>query len=399
MRFFLAALLWLGVIAGADAQMMQSIVNAKSSGSAPALTISCASTGSTSSTIACTLTYAGTAPSSATGAWNTTCTGSSTITSFTASAGTGSFTASTPSSACAGTLTITTNIPTTATSGTVTIGGGSYVGPGDIVSGALFDLSTRAYNLAYATGSNNAATLRRASDSTTSNIVIKTNGNYDEATVATFCSATSCYNQEWFDQTGNGKNGNQATTTDQPLNVMNKSPFTGFNTSFQMNAATGTATPAGRGWWDIGTDPFNPNADLTLIAWVWLDLSGGSQTLMGGAVSNGGVELFVAANGQICVNKQNITAGGCSATGAVPTGTWTQIAVTFTHGTLTGQFYANGVASGSTWTVPTFTTSLDYSLGTSVDNFLVTGFLAEFLAYQSVLTPTQISNIFSGTSP
>ena len=96
MRFFLAALLWLSVIAGADAQMMQSIVNAKSSGGAPALTISCAGTASTSSTVACTLTYTGTAPVSATGAWNTTCTGSSTTTSFTASAGTGSFTASTP---------------------------------------------------------------------------------------------------------------------------------------------------------------------------------------------------------------------------------------------------------------------------------------------------------------
>ena len=43
MRFFLAALLWLSVVAGADAQMMQSIVNAKSSGSGGALTILCRS--------------------------------------------------------------------------------------------------------------------------------------------------------------------------------------------------------------------------------------------------------------------------------------------------------------------------------------------------------------------
>lgn len=62
----------------------------------------------------------------------------------------------------------------------------SYQGPGDVVSGATVYVGVRAYNAAYATGSNNALNVRRASDNSTSNIVILSNGNLDIASANTF---------------------------------------------------------------------------------------------------------------------------------------------------------------------------------------------------------------------
>lgn len=61
-----------------------------------------------------------------------------------------------------------------------------YNGPGDVVSGSNAWYGLRAYNAAYATGSNNAAQLRRASDNTTSNIVILSSGDFDTASAVTF---------------------------------------------------------------------------------------------------------------------------------------------------------------------------------------------------------------------
>ena len=62
----------------------------------------------------------------------------------------------------------------------------AYTGPGDVVSGALGWWGLRAYNMAYATGSNNAANIRRASDNSTMNIVILSSGAFDIATANTF---------------------------------------------------------------------------------------------------------------------------------------------------------------------------------------------------------------------
>lgn len=62
----------------------------------------------------------------------------------------------------------------------------TYQGPGDIVSGATAWYGLRAYNSAYATGTNNAINIRRASDNTTSNIVILSSGALDTATAASF---------------------------------------------------------------------------------------------------------------------------------------------------------------------------------------------------------------------
>jgi hypothetical protein len=87
--------------------------------------------------------------------------------------------------ACAG-----TTIPLTG-AGRVFIGSGggssaALVFPGDIVSGAWAWWGLRAYNAAYATGSNNAINVRRASDNATQNIVILTSGALDITTANSF---------------------------------------------------------------------------------------------------------------------------------------------------------------------------------------------------------------------
>lgn len=84
----------------------------------------------------------------------------------------------------------------------------SYTGPGDIVPGATFWHGLRAYNATYATGSNNALNVRRASDNATANIVILSNGNLDVATAATFagtdatCTSGSASNSTTLALTG-----------------------------------------------------------------------------------------------------------------------------------------------------------------------------------------------------
>ena len=62
----------------------------------------------------------------------------------------------------------------------------SYTGPGDIKTGASYWYGLRGYNAAYATGSNNAINVRRASDNSTTNIVILSSGALDIATANTF---------------------------------------------------------------------------------------------------------------------------------------------------------------------------------------------------------------------
>jgi len=97
----------------------------------------------------------------------------------------------------------------------------TYTGPGNVVSGAAGWWGLRAYNAAYCTGSNDAATIRRASDNTTKTIVILSNCTFDVNTASTFCSGTTCYVTTLYDQSGNGNNMSQSTNADQPQLVFN----------------------------------------------------------------------------------------------------------------------------------------------------------------------------------
>lgn len=98
----------------------------------------------------------------------------------------------------------------------------SYLGPGDIVSGATAWYGLRAYSAAVAaTGTQKAINIRRTSDSTTSDILILTTGGLDLATANTFCVSTTCFVAKWYDQSGNARDAIQATAANQPQLLFN----------------------------------------------------------------------------------------------------------------------------------------------------------------------------------
>lgn len=98
--------------------------------------------------------------------------------------------------------------------------GASYTGPGDIVT---FDAwwGLRAYNSAYATGSNPAIDLHNDSDgSFNSTINILSDGSLDVATAATVIAGGASKIGKIYDQTGGGIHLTQATLALQPTLVL-----------------------------------------------------------------------------------------------------------------------------------------------------------------------------------
>lgn len=111
-------------------------------------------------------------------------------------------------------------------------GAAAYQGPGDVASGAAAWWGFRAYNVAYATGSNPAAIIDRLSDHTTQTINILNTGYFDAASAATFCAATTCVVNQLYDQTGNGNHlvwlgeGTAPAVTSSALNTFSCATFT-----------------------------------------------------------------------------------------------------------------------------------------------------------------------------
>lgn len=79
----------------------------------------------------------------------------------------------------------------------------------------------RAYTNAYAYAQNPAAIIRRASDNATQTIGLLPSGQFDSATASNFCTSTSCFVQQLYDQTGNGNDLSTTTTANQPQLVFN----------------------------------------------------------------------------------------------------------------------------------------------------------------------------------
>ena len=95
----------------------------------------------------------------------------------------------------------------------------TYVGPGDIVSAATAWWGLRAYDAAVA--GNKAANICRASDSTCEDVDTLGNGSFDTATAASFCTSTTCSVKTLYDQTGNGHDLTETTTSEQPALTFN----------------------------------------------------------------------------------------------------------------------------------------------------------------------------------
>lgn len=122
-----------------------------------------------------------------------------------------------------------------------------YRGPGDVVSGAAVWYGLRGYNNAYATGSNKAINVRRASDSTAQDILILGNGMLDIATANTFAgtdatataSATASTTIALTGASSTPHAGSTITGTGvtQPCYVVSVGSFTGGAGNIVVNAA------------------------------------------------------------------------------------------------------------------------------------------------------------------
>lgn len=94
----------------------------------------------------------------------------------------------------------------------------SYLGPGDVVAGALGWWGLRAYSAAQV--GSNAVRLRRDSDNVEQDFATIVGGGLSLAAIASFKGAANLFVRTWYDQTGNGFDLAQTTTAQQPALIL-----------------------------------------------------------------------------------------------------------------------------------------------------------------------------------
>lgn len=281
-------------------------------------------------------------------------------------------------------------------SGLLLLGAGgtsAFSGPGDIVPGAQMDISVRAYTKAYATGSNAAALLLRASDSTTDLINILTNGNFDSATANTFCTSTTCSWKTGTDQTGNGNSCTQATAANQPARVSNDSPFSGFSESMGFTAPSSMAL-------NCGSAAGIESSTFTYIAWIKLTASAGlGDTIIGNSAGTGDFIFDIGTSPfHLILSVSGVAVVGTS-TGSVTPNVWTCVAVSYNGSTGAYAFYFNGTVSGSGTNLQTATPTGRTIGNDAFGTLAFGGNIAEVLIYNSVVSAPNINSICNATSP
>lgn len=99
----------------------------------------------------------------------------------------------------------------------------SYVGPGDVQSGAISYIGVRAYTLAQALAHANAFDLVRVSDGATMTATYLDSGDLDVATISAWTSGANPRISKGYDGTGNSNHGTRASPN-QPLLVLSGGP-------------------------------------------------------------------------------------------------------------------------------------------------------------------------------
>lgn len=96
----------------------------------------------------------------------------------------------------------------------------SYIGPGDVISGAYAWYGLRAYNAAYATGSNPALDIVDQAGANALTVNILSTGRLDVASISSWVTANSVTTikvTRMYDQSGNSRHLNQSTLTNMPV--------------------------------------------------------------------------------------------------------------------------------------------------------------------------------------
>ncbi len=260
-RIFLVAAAAVAAAAAAvaaDAQMLQAVVNAK----APVavgntITFATLANGApVNSTAAGSGAYTGTTPTSITAIWNASCSGSSTVSAFSASGGHWTATFSTPSAVCSGTLTVTDNLGQGDTSPNVAVG---YQGAGDVASSWQTWFGLRAFSSAVAvTGTTVALNIKRLSDNHTCDVLIATTGGLG--------NTTNC---------STGTDNGQAVSSFQTVDAVATASITGSTLNATGGHLYDSVTGAGvvpgtiiisgsSGAWTVNTSQTVPSTTVTL---------------------------------------------------------------------------------------------------------------------------------------
>jgi hypothetical protein len=121
-----------------------------------------------------------------------------------------------------------------------------YSGPCDVVAKPRAWWGLRACGAANLSGTTKAINIRRVSDNSTTDVVIRTDGSLDTASGSNFCASTTCYVTRLYDQSGNGTDVSQATAANQPLltfNCLGALPCIQFSGTQRLFSAAITAIP------------------------------------------------------------------------------------------------------------------------------------------------------------
>ena len=183
----------------------------------------------------------------------------------------------------------------------------SYIGPGDVVSGATAWYGLRAYNGAYAAATSKAVSLRRASDNTTCDFNVATSGALGVS--ASGCSAGSGLSLASFATTDATCTGTAASSTTLTVTGCSSTPNVGSTitgTGFtQPVYATAVSVAAGSGTITMNTAQTVTAASSTLTYGLyvtsWYDQTGSGNTVSQATAGNQPELLSSCGNSLPCV--------------------------------------------------------------------------------------------------
>jgi hypothetical protein len=158
----------------------------------------------------------------------------------------------------------------------------SYVGPGDVVGSASFWVGLRAYSLAKATANAPAIKIVRSSDSHSCDVLLATTGGLGNTgncstggengtAVATWCNATTCKIDIFYDQIGAANftannSGTRATLTFNCINTTLPCADFGAGVSFYGGANASVSQPLTESFVAIRTGAFTSQNDILTLA-------------------------------------------------------------------------------------------------------------------------------------
>ena len=234
-------------------------------------------------------------------------------------------------------------------------GGGSYVGPGDVVSGAFAFWGLFAYNAAYATGSNPACDLVDQAGLNPITINILSSGALDTASISTWVTAhsvTKILVKKLYDQVGT-QHMTQATVANMPPLTLSSigsfAALTPDGTASQQLTSTAAASH---------NQPFSMSAlaqrSSGTNAFVFSDVDAGSNEIDLSAVNNGLTNTQFYISDGISDNSTVDDFNLHAVTGVFnnPTGLTIVVDTTVTTSAAGG----NVMTSGDTWVLLGFTT-------------------------------------------